>query len=47
MNVSYEILNVSYAISFSKSSVYKKISMKTFFNMVYSHVMRRDFAAQC
>jgi len=34
VNVSYEILNISYEIYFSKSSVYIKFSVKTFSNMV-------------
>ena len=34
INVSYDILNVSYEIYFSKLSVYMKFSVKPFFNMV-------------
>ncbi len=47
VNVSYEILNISYEIYFSKSSVYIKFSVKPFSNTVYSHVMRLDFASRC
>jgi len=46
INVSNEILNVSYETSFAKSLVNIKFNVKPFLNMVQPYFMRFDFATR-